>query len=74
MKRTTAGVEMAKLFEIGKTYIHATGKQLTIIGAVQSVAYGLTLIGEDERGVFTPVGSDLDSFANWKKAQASSTQ
>ena len=54
-------------FEIRKTYVHTTGKKMKIVGAVESVAYGLCLIGEDDNGDFTPVGNTKDNAVNWEE-------
>lgn len=59
-----------KSFEIGKIYIHNSGTKLTIVGAMQSIAFGLCLIGETEEGEFKPIGQDTDSFINWQQIGA----
>jgi hypothetical protein len=54
-------------FELGKFYEHTTGSRLYIAGVMQSMFYGMTFVGEDEYGEFSPVGSTEDNAVNYKE-------
>lgn len=54
-------------FEVGKIYIHASGKRIFIAGAILSKNYGLCLIGETDTGQLVPIGNDEDSPINWSE-------
>ena len=54
------------MFEIGKTYVHASGKRMCIVGKAQSPAWGECLVGEDvETGELMPVGTLEENFTGW---------
>lgn len=57
---------MKEIFEIGKTYIHESGKMMHIVGAVSSRTYGLCLVAENEKGEFSPVGSSEEHRIGWE--------
>jgi hypothetical protein len=60
-------VSSSIVFEIGKAYQHkyATGKQIRIVGTVESTRHGNTLIAEEPTGEYYPVGSNEESAINW---------
>ena len=53
------------MFEIGKSYLHSSGKTLIIVSSANTHAHGWCLIGEDQRGDLMPVGNHEGAFANW---------
>lgn len=58
------------IFEIGKTYKHTTGKQMTIIGRLKTHTYGECLIGEElDTGELVPVGEQEDNSINWAESE-----
>lgn len=54
-------------FEIGKTYKHIDGCKMTIIGEVDTKAYGHILIAEYENGDILPVGIYIKNAVNWSE-------
>jgi len=54
-------------FEIGKCYEHTTGYQLFVCGFVDSALYGKTLIAENSKGQFEPVGDREEHIVNFKE-------
>lgn len=52
-------------FEIGKTYRHSTGKEMTIIGKLKTHTWGECLIGETSDGELVPVGESEEHAVNW---------
>jgi hypothetical protein len=54
-------------FELGKFYEHTTGSRIYIAGCVSSIVYGVTFIGEDAYGDFSPVGFGEDNAVNYKE-------
>lgn len=56
------------IFENNKSYKHTTGEIITIVGTVNSYAYGdNTLIAEDPQGNFKPVGKGESYTENYKE-------
>ena len=55
------------VFENGKSYEHSTGKHMRIIGELETYAYGLALIGEDDEGNLFPVGKKEENTIGWKE-------
>lgn len=53
------------VFEIGKSYKHTTGKEMTIIGELETKYWGFCLIGETSDCELIPVGRDEESAINW---------
>jgi len=56
------------IFEIGKFYRHHGGREISIIGELNTTMYGLALIAEEAGSCdFYAVGRDETSTANWKE-------
>lgn len=47
----------AERFEVGKYYEHKGGLKLSIVGEIDTTAYGRCLVGEESDGSLRPVGS-----------------
>lgn len=56
-------------FEIGKTYIHNSGKIMKIIGEATTTFYGDALIGENSDGTLTPVGRLEENAIGWQETK-----
>ena len=52
-------------FELGKFYMHTTGKKLYICGVVDTYAYGKALVGEDAYGNLIPIGNHKYATENY---------
>lgn len=53
-------------FEVGKCYIHNSGKVMRILCEVNTHYYGHCFIGETDDGRFIPVGMESEFTINWK--------
>jgi len=53
------------IFEIGKFYRHSTGKQIAVLGELETTLYGKTLIAETDSSHFISVGRDETSSENF---------
>ena len=52
-------------FEIGKSYVHTSGREMSIVGFAKTYAYDWTLIGEETNGSLIPVGGDETATVGW---------
>lgn len=54
------------IFEQGKYYSHPTGRQMAIVGEVETTLYGKCLIAETDDGAdLKSVGRDESAAENW---------
>ncbi len=50
------------MFEIGRQYVHTSGKAIRVIAGAYTNMHGYCLIAEDNRGDLIPVGNDSASW------------
>jgi len=56
------------VFEIGKCYRHTTGQEMHVIGELDTVMYGNTLVAETTKNTdLTCVGRSHHNAVNWKE-------
>ena len=55
------------MFRVGRTYRHATGRRMTIVGTLETRTYGTCLVGETDKGELVPVGTTEDNYVNWRE-------
>jgi len=54
-------------FELGKYYQHYDGSKLYICGICETYYHGRCFIGENEKGVLNPVGSEELNAENYRE-------
>jgi len=53
-------------FEIGKAYRHTGGREIKIVGEVNSTMYNNCLVAEENCSIgFIPIGRDEGAAVNW---------
>lgn len=57
------------IFEIGKCYVHASGKKMRIIGEMDTYYYGHCLIGETDDIKYLPIGQTEENVVNWAECE-----
>lgn len=55
------------IFELGRTYKHATGKKMRIIAEIDTYFYGHCLLGETDSADYVPVGMTEEHTVNWEE-------
>ena len=56
------------VFEIGRFYRHTSGREMAILGEVETTMYRKCLVAESNRtGNLLPVGKDESAADNWRE-------